>query len=86
MVAAENSKFKARKPKQSQMTQVQMTQTITIGRTRFVAARCSRRAESMRETSGVENAIHPFVSAIGIPVPRACFEFRASDFEFGRQY
>jgi hypothetical protein len=81
MVAAENSKFEARNPKQIQMIQIQMTQTIIIGRTRFVADR-----RSMRETSGVECAIHPFVSVIGISVLRACFEFRASDFEFGRQY
>jgi hypothetical protein len=82
----ENPKFEARNPKQIQMIQIQMTQTTMLGGMRFVAAPCSRRSESNLETSGVESAIHSFVSVIGILVLRACFEFRASDFEIGRKY
>jgi hypothetical protein len=68
------------------MTQIQKNQSVIIGGMRFVAARCSCRAEFKLETSGADSAIRPFVSVIGISVLRACFEFRASDFEFGRQY
>jgi hypothetical protein len=72
-----------RNPKQNPRLQIQMTETGRIGGLHVVAPGFHAGRVSKPKTPGVEAGRYNVLAAsLHVSVIRACFEFRASDFEF----